>query len=73
VRKPPAFTIKPEAMYQRKVGESVDMHCEAQEAEGTQKPTITWQRVSSVSPSYKVVKNPNLKSKLGKINFHLPF
>lgn len=28
------------------VGESVDMHCDAQEAEGTQKPTIQWQRVS---------------------------
>ncbi|KAI5710718.1 hypothetical protein M8J75_011009 [Diaphorina citri] len=49
VRKPPAFTIKPEAMYQRKVGESVDMHCEAQEAEGTQKPTITWQRRDGVA------------------------
>lgn len=44
VRKPPAFTIEPEGMYQRKVGETVEMHCEAQEAEGTQKPTTQWQR-----------------------------
>ncbi|KRT78950.1 Immunoglobulin, partial [Oryctes borbonicus] len=44
VRKPPAFTVEPEAMYQRKVGESVEMHCDAQEAEGTQKPIIQWQR-----------------------------
>lgn len=44
VRKPPVFTIEPEAMYQRKVSESVEMHCDAQEAEGTQKPTIQWQR-----------------------------
>lgn len=44
VRKPPVFTIEPEAMYQRKVGETVEMHCDAQEAEGTQKPTIQWQR-----------------------------
>ncbi|XP_072154594.1 protein turtle isoform X4 [Bemisia tabaci] len=44
VRKPPVFTLEPESMYQRKVGESVDMHCDAQEAEGTQKPTIQWQR-----------------------------
>lgn len=28
-----------------KVGESVEMHCDAQEAEGTQKPSIQWQRV----------------------------
>ncbi|XP_060532041.1 protein turtle isoform X2 [Cylas formicarius] len=44
VRKPPVFTIEPEAMYQRKVGETVEMHCDAVEAEGTQKPTIQWQR-----------------------------
>lgn len=44
VRKPPVFTIEPEAMYQRKVSESVEMHCDSQEAEGTQKPTILWQR-----------------------------
>ncbi|KAF2894818.1 hypothetical protein ILUMI_11357 [Ignelater luminosus] len=44
VRKPPVFTVEPEAMYQRKVGETVEMHCDALEAEGTQKPTIQWQR-----------------------------
>ncbi|XP_057659538.1 protein turtle isoform X3 [Diorhabda carinulata] len=44
VRKPPTFIIEPETMYQRKVGESVDMPCDAVEAEGTQKPTIQWQR-----------------------------
>lgn len=44
MRKPPMFTIEPNAMYQRKVGESVEMHCEAQEAEGTQRPTIAWTR-----------------------------
>ncbi|XP_072393694.1 protein turtle isoform X3 [Diabrotica undecimpunctata] len=44
VRKPPTFTIEPETMYQRKVGESVDMPCDAVEAEGTQKPGIQWQR-----------------------------
>lgn len=26
------------------VGESVEMHCEAQEAEGTQRPSVTWRR-----------------------------
>lgn len=46
VRKPPTFTVEPESHYQRKVGESVDMYCDAQEAEGTQKPKIEWQRVS---------------------------
>ncbi|XP_013175214.1 PREDICTED: protein turtle-like [Papilio xuthus] len=44
VRKPPVFTVEPEPLYQRKVGESVEMHCEAQEAEGTQRPSVTWRR-----------------------------
>ncbi|XKL61367.1 hypothetical protein PGB90_008424 [Kerria lacca] len=44
VRKPPTFTIEPQNVYQRKVGESVEMYCDAQEAEGTQKPKIEWQR-----------------------------
>ncbi len=48
VRKPPEFTVEPENVYQRKVGESVEMYCDAQEAEGTQKPKIDWQRVSFV-------------------------
>ncbi|KAI4501450.1 hypothetical protein M0802_003327 [Mischocyttarus mexicanus] len=44
VRKPPVFTLEPETVYQKKYGESVEMHCNAQEAEGTQKPTIQWLR-----------------------------
>ncbi|VVC89955.1 unnamed protein product [Leptidea sinapis] len=44
VRKPPVFTVEPEPLYQRKVGESVEMHCEAQEAEGTQRPNVVWRR-----------------------------
>ncbi|XP_052837924.1 protein turtle isoform X8 [Drosophila gunungcola] len=44
VRKPPAFTVEPETLYQRKVGDSVEMHCDAMEAEGTERPSIKWQR-----------------------------
>ncbi|ALC38083.1 tutl, partial [Drosophila busckii] len=44
VRKPPAFTVEPETLYQRKVGDSVEMHCDAVEAEGTERPSIKWQR-----------------------------
>lgn len=44
VRNPPTFTIEPDLLYQRKVGESVEMSCDAQEAEGTQRPNIQWLR-----------------------------
>ncbi|XP_055376450.1 protein turtle isoform X2 [Condylostylus longicornis] len=48
VRKPPVFTIEPETLYQRKVGETVEMNCDAQEGEGTQRPNIQWQRQEGV-------------------------
>ncbi|KAH0951046.1 hypothetical protein HN011_010977, partial [Eciton burchellii] len=44
VRNPPVFTLEPESVYTKKVGETVEMHCDAQEADGTQKPTIQWHR-----------------------------
>ncbi|XP_048516983.1 protein turtle isoform X4 [Dendroctonus ponderosae] len=44
VKKPPIFTIQPEAMYQKKVGETVEMQCDAVGAESTKKPTIQWQK-----------------------------
>lgn len=44
VRKPPTFTVEPESLYQRKVGDIVEMHCDAIEGEGTQRPSIKWQR-----------------------------
>ncbi|XP_018406942.1 PREDICTED: protein turtle-like isoform X2 [Cyphomyrmex costatus] len=44
VRNPPVFTLEPEPVYTKKVGETVEMHCDAQEADGTQKPTIQWHR-----------------------------
>lgn len=49
VRKPPVFTIEPDLLYQRKVGESVEMNCDAQEAEGTQRPNIQWLRQGKYS------------------------
>lgn len=49
VRNPPVFTLEPDSVYTKKVGETVEMHCDAQEAEGTQKPTIQWHRVLALS------------------------
>lgn len=49
VKKPPVFTVQPEQMYQKKVGETVEMHCEAIGAEDTKKPIIQWQRRDGMS------------------------
>uniref|UniRef100_A0A336LVW2 CSON002677 protein n=1 Tax=Culicoides sonorensis TaxID=179676 RepID=A0A336LVW2_CULSO len=48
VREPPTFTVEPQPLYQRKMGESVEMACQVKEAEGTTKPTIIWQRRDGV-------------------------
>ncbi|XP_017760101.1 PREDICTED: protein turtle-like isoform X1 [Eufriesea mexicana] len=49
VRNPPVFIVKPEPVYQKKVGEVVEMHCVAQEAEDTEKPSIQWHRRDGAS------------------------
>lgn len=61
VRKPPVFTLEPEPLYQRKVGETVEMHCDAQEAEGTQKPNIQWQRVRNYLELQKQILKKKIK------------
>lgn len=69
VRKPPSFIVEPDPLYQRKVGESVEMNCDAQEAEGTQQPTITWLRrgLFSILPDFLRKKNESiLKDKIFK-------
>lgn len=49
VREPPAFTIEPQPLYQRKMSETVEFPCQVKEAEGTTKPTIIWQRMDGVA------------------------
>lgn len=48
VREPPAFTVEPQPLYQRKIDETVEMACQVKGAEGTTKPTIKWQRSDGV-------------------------
>lgn len=57
VRKPPVFIVEPDTVYQRKIGETVEMHCDAQEAEGTQRPNIQWQRNGGVQIQRNRVKS----------------
>lgn len=46
VRRPPVFTVKPHNLYLKKLGETVDMHCDAIDGDGVHKPIIKWSRVS---------------------------
>lgn len=42
VREPPTFVTRPNAIYQHKIDDDVQMACEAQ---GTPSPRVTWRRV----------------------------
>lgn len=44
VRKPPSFTVQPDPMYRRKIGETVEISCDAEAEDGNQNTTIQWQR-----------------------------
>ncbi|XP_044733177.1 protein borderless isoform X2 [Chrysoperla carnea] len=44
VRRPPVFTVKPHNLYLKKLGETVDMHCDAIDGDGVHKPIIKWSR-----------------------------
>lgn len=71
VRKPPVFSVEPETLYQRKVGETVEMHCDAQEAEGTQRPTIQWfRRGTTKRPKKKNYKPRNKQRHFSCGNFN---
>jgi immunoglobulin superfamily member 9B len=59
VRNPPSFSVEPEALYQKKVGETVEMNCVATEGDGTTKPTIRWQRRDGTPLQKNRVKSAN--------------
>ena len=47
VQHPPVFTVVPQTMYYKKLGETLEMPCDAVDGEDNHRPTIVWLRVSS--------------------------
>ncbi|KAG8287966.1 hypothetical protein J6590_025304 [Homalodisca vitripennis] len=42
VQRPPVFTVTPQNLYLRKVGDSIEIPCDALDGDGTHRPTIVW-------------------------------
>lgn len=53
VLRPPIFTVTPKAIYIQKLGETVELPCQAIDRDGTNHPTIDWKRVGAfITPQY---------------------
>lgn len=48
VLRPPIFTVTPKAIYIQKLGETVQLPCQAIDRDGTNHPTIDWKRVGAL-------------------------
>lgn len=46
VQRPPVFVVIPRNVYRRKLGESVEIPCDARDGEDNHKPIIVWYKVS---------------------------
>ncbi|XP_057335997.1 protein borderless isoform X2 [Microplitis mediator] len=42
VQRPPIFTVTPQRLYMRKLGESLEIPCDARDGDQSQPPTIVW-------------------------------
>lgn len=61
VQKPPEFTIKPQNMYLRKLGDFLEMPCEATDRANAPPPSVMWYKDGSpVSPNRTVMIGTNL-------------
>ncbi|KAJ8669633.1 hypothetical protein QAD02_000892 [Eretmocerus hayati] len=46
VQRPPMFTITPQHLYMRKIGDTLEIPCDAQDGDLNHRPTIVWYKVS---------------------------
>ncbi|XP_012222362.1 protein borderless isoform X2 [Linepithema humile] len=47
VQRPPVFTITPQHLYMRKLGESLEIPCDARDGDDAHRPTIVWYKDGS--------------------------
>lgn len=46
VQRPPIFTVTPQRLYMRKLGETLEIPCDARDGDQSQRPAIVWFKVS---------------------------
>ncbi|XP_024870972.1 protein borderless isoform X1 [Temnothorax curvispinosus] len=61
VQRPPMFTVTPQHMYMRKLGESLEIPCDARDGDDSHRPTIMWYKDGSpLSPERTIIIGGNL-------------
>lgn len=46
VQTPPSFTVTPVGFYLKKIGDTLELPCDARDGDGTHRPTIVWIKVT---------------------------
>ena len=46
VQRPPIFTVTPQRLYMRKLGETLEIPCDARDGDQSQRPAIVWFKAS---------------------------
>ncbi|KAG7213398.1 hypothetical protein KM043_002684 [Ampulex compressa] len=61
VQRPPVFTVTPQHLYIRKLGESLEIPCEARDGDQAHRPTIVWYKDGSpLLPNRSIIIGGNL-------------
>ncbi|XP_026824103.1 protein borderless isoform X5 [Ooceraea biroi] len=61
VQRPPVFTVTPQHLYMRKLGETLEIPCDARDGDDAHRPTIVWYKDGSpLSPDRTIITGGNL-------------
>ncbi|XP_035721778.1 protein borderless-like isoform X1 [Vespa mandarinia] len=55
VQRPPVFTVTPQHLYMRKLGESLEIPCDASDGDQSHRPTIAWYKDGSPLPRDRTI------------------
>lgn len=55
VQRPPVFTVTPQHLYTRKLGESLEIPCDARDGDQSQRPKIAWYKDGSPLPPDRTI------------------
>lgn len=47
MQRPPVFTVTPQHLYIRKLGENLEIPCDAKDGDQSHRPSIVWYKVSA--------------------------
>lgn len=68
VQRPPVFTTRPEPIYVHKLGETVEMECDAMDREGNHRAAIQWRRKDGTQLPFSRVSYDGIKFRIEHIN-----